>query len=187
MQFGGNMKYSYVVFLFILAACGSGGSNGGGGGGAAVSSNPFAGSYTGIESLTTTAADLPTIEGEFPLLINILSDGAVTVTDSAETRYTGTMSGSSFTASGSQGGFTAEENPDVTCSVDGTYSGTVSDGNISGTVSGTISCNSGSITADVPYMGTFEVSSAAPAASVSRSKGAVSLTESVMRAMREGT
>ncbi len=143
-----------VIAAVILAACGGGSSDSGGGGGSTL----FAGTYNGSETLTISMFG-ETITGTAPLTIAINQNGSVTITDSEGLVYTGTMSGSSFTASGTTENYTDPEVPGIVCTVSQSYQGTVNGNTAEGTTSGTLKCTDGSSDLNGTVSGTFTATS----------------------------
>jgi hypothetical protein len=145
-----------VIAAVILAACGGGSSDSGGGGGSG--STEFAGTYNGSETLTITLLG-EAETGTAPLTITINQNGSVTVNDSAGLVYTGTMSGSAFTASGTTEDLTNPEVPGIVCTISQSYQGTVNGSTAEGTTSGTLNCTDGSSDINGSLSGTFTATS----------------------------
>jgi hypothetical protein len=141
-----------VAMMFVVAllsACGGGSSSGGGG------AEGTASTYNGTETLTITFLGEKET-GTAPITIVVDQAGTVTVTDSQGTVHTGTLNGSSFTATGKSDAMTDPAAPGVSCSTSQSYKGVVNGENISGTTSGTLQCSDGSSSFNGTAEGTFE-------------------------------
>lgn len=155
----------YCVGALLLSACGGGGSSGGGGGGAPVS--PFAGTYSGSETITLTNPLIAPITAEGGIRATIQNNGAFTIIDSDGFSVDGTMNGSTLSGSKTTSGVTFPDMPGVVCSQTISYNGTGSGNNISGTISGDVPCTFPGGTFEIGIQGTFSLDrEATPAGSV---------------------
>lgn len=131
-------------FAFILGACGGSGSSSSGGGGS------FAGSYTGIATITITGGGASTtITGSLDIVIR--PDGSVVTDPGTDFSGFGSVSGSTVIVNISASAF---NEPGLSCLGSFRIEGTVAGNRITGTISGSsITCNG------IPFIvsGTFNV------------------------------
>jgi hypothetical protein len=145
-----NMTRGVLLSVIILiTGCGSGGSSSSDGGGSARV-------FNGTENITISA---PGVSIPTNIAINIQITGSqVTITDGDGFRFTGTLSGNNFTASGVV--TLGDLGDGLVCQdLSLNYSGSVSGSNITGTISGSNNCTSPAGNITLTTRGSFNASS----------------------------
>ena len=149
-----KILHTFLISLaLLLTACGGGGGDSSSGGG---SESTYVGTYTGMQSWTLSSPGVPSRTGEEPLTVVVASNGDVVITDSEGTKFTGTLTGESLSATGQLEGITI---PGANCpAATITYTGTVSGTTITGSLNGAYNCTvSTGATFKITISGTFTV------------------------------
>ena len=143
-----------MMFSLLLAGCGGGGgSDSSSAGGSASGSMVF----NGTETVTVTFKGTGQSNTSTFSLTIVISGNAITITDTDGTRYSGNVTGNTFTASGVQE--LGDVAPGVRCgNITITYSGTISGNQITGNSEGASPCDTSGGRITTTQKGTFSVS-----------------------------